>query len=86
MTDAQKVKFIHKTRMTIAKFLEVMMELNAITKEYVALDVGNALEAGNFSDGDITKAQFTGAVSSINTIETALSNGHYTNLYGVRIA
>lgn len=79
--------FITLYRMHVTRLLESMDALEALRREYDALDYGNELDQEEHFVGEneaIEKAHLVSAVSTVETIGGLLAQGHRTNLYRVR--
>lgn len=71
---------VSAVRYHTSRLLALKSDIDLLLAEYTALDAGNVLDDGDFTD-DITKAQFVSAISSLQTVLGAISGGHDTNLY-----
>lgn len=80
---ANDAEWITRYRQTVTSYLQVQNTLNALRAQWDALDYGNTLTAEDFAGAnqDITLADLTAAVSSVEAIDTFVSAGHTTNLY-----
>lgn len=78
--------FVTRYRQGVTRLLQASDELQALDREYVALDLGNSLMDGDFDGANvgITKAQLVAAVGSVEAIDALLATGHATNLYRVK--
>lgn len=68
-------------RRRTSDLLELKGEIDNLMEEYASLDIGNELVDADFTDSDISKAEFVAAVGSLQTVLGAISGGHDTNLY-----
>jgi hypothetical protein len=82
-TATAKANFISKYRAVSEALLSALAQEKALREQYDALDLGTVLVDGDFTGENtgISKAQFTTAVASFETIQAAATSGHRTNLY-----
>ena len=71
----------NKMRTLTGSLLALLSEYNGLKDEYDALDVGNQVTDEDFED--ITKAEFTTGVSSLDLVFGQISSGHDTNLFKI---
>jgi hypothetical protein len=79
--------FISRYRMQTTAWLEALEELVNLKGQWVALDLGNTLTEGDFAGAnqDITLAELTAAVSSMDAMYGAFVDGfHNSTLYKLK--
>lgn len=64
----------------VTRFIADYDDLQALLREYVALDYGSALPDSLQINGEPGKQKILDALSSLNTLEAWLNEGHRTNL------
>jgi hypothetical protein len=80
---ASNPDFISRYRSEVTAFIHALNALQAERQQWDALDLGNSLTAEDFagSNADLTVAEMTAAVSSVEAISGFVAAGHATNLY-----
>lgn len=82
---ASNPDFISRYRQEATTFLHALDALMAARRQWDALDLGNQLTEEDFAgaNADLTVAELTAAVSSMEAINGFVAAGHATNLYEV---
>lgn len=77
--------WITRYRGATTSWLSALNQLLALRQQYDALDYGATLTPEDFAppNDDITLAQLTAAVSSVEAIDGFVHTGHATNLYAL---
>lgn len=85
MSD-RKSDFITEWRRQVTALIGAMDGLDALGREYAALDYGNTLPPEKFvgENAEITKPELVSSVATVEAINGLLAQGHRTNLYRVR--
>jgi hypothetical protein len=80
---ANNSDFISRYRSHTTTFLHALDALMAARRQWDALDLGNTLTEEDFAgaNADVTVAELTAAVSSVEAINGFVATGHATNLY-----
>ena len=80
---ANNSDFISRYRTETTAFLRALDALMAARRQWDALDLGNTLTEEDFvgANADLTVAELTAAVSSVEAINGFVAAGHATNLY-----
>lgn len=84
---ANNSDFISRYRADTTAFLRALDALVAARRQWDALDLGNSLTEEDFAgvNADLTVAELTAAVSSVDAINGFVAAGHATNLYELLI-
>jgi hypothetical protein len=84
---ASNPDFISRYRQDTTAFLRALDALMAARRQWDALDLGNTLTEEDFAgaNADLTVAELTAAVSSVDAINAFVAAGHATNLYELLI-
>lgn len=80
---ASNPDFISRYRIDVSAFLHALDALMAARRQWDATDLGNTLTEEDFAgaNADLTVAELTAAVSSVEAINGFVAAGHATNLY-----
>lgn len=80
---ANNSDFISRYRAHTTAFLRALDALMAARRQWDALDLGNTLTEDDFAVGnsDLTVAEMTAAVASVEAVNGFVTVGHATNLY-----
>jgi hypothetical protein len=78
--------WISRYRSADTAFLTALEDLQALRQQYDALDLGSTLTDDDFTGHpDITKADVTAAVASVEAIGGFIDQGHDSNLYRLKV-
>jgi hypothetical protein len=80
---ASNPDFISRYRADVTTFLHALDALMAARRQWDALDLGTTLTEEDFAgaNADLTVAELTAAVASIEAINGFIAAGHATNLF-----
>lgn len=78
--------FISRYRAAVTSWLTALEDLNAFREQWDSLDYSNTLPDSAFdgANTDITKADMTAAVASVEALNTTFESGHNSNLYKLK--